>query len=93
VAGRSIHDLQEAERARAEHLQARLDEIRRLSRKGCMTMNAHTDLIRIPLHQLALSPRNARKTGGQDIDGLAASIAAHGLLQNLTVTYGTDDGG
>jgi ParB family chromosome partitioning protein len=58
-----------------------------------MTMNTHTDLVRIPLHQLALSPRNARKTGGQDIDGLAASIAAHGLLQNLTVTYGTDDGG
>jgi ParB family chromosome partitioning protein len=58
-----------------------------------MTMNATTDLIRIPLHQLALSPRNARKTGGQDIDGLAASIAAHGLLQNLAVTYGTDDTG
>ena len=38
----------------------------------------------IPLSQLVPSPANVRKvkTG---IDGLAASIAAHGLLQNLTV--------
>jgi ParB family chromosome partitioning protein len=46
----------------------------------------------IPLHQLRLSPRNARKTGGTDIDALAASIAAHGLLQNLTVTIPGDGG-
>jgi ParB family chromosome partitioning protein len=46
----------------------------------------------IPLHQLRLSPRNARKTGGTDIDALAASIAAHGLLQNLTVTIPADGG-
>ena len=49
-------------------------------------MNAQVDLIRVPLQQLQLSPLNARKTGGTDIDGLAASIVAHGLLQNLTVT-------
>ena len=38
----------------------------------------------IPLSQLVPSPANVRKvkTG---IDGLAASIAAHGLLQNLPV--------
>lgn len=39
----------------------------------------------IPLSALLLSPRNVRKTGGDQIDQLAASIEAHGLLQNLTV--------
>lgn len=51
-----------------------------------MNAQPQSDQLNIPLHQLALSPRNARKTGGHDIDGLAASIVAHGLLQNLTVT-------
>jgi ParB family transcriptional regulator, chromosome partitioning protein len=46
----------------------------------------------IPLNQLVFSPANVRKTGAKDgIDGLAASIAAHGLLQNLSVRPG--DGG
>lgn len=54
-------------------------------------MNAQPAIIQVPLSQLRLSPRNARKTGGQDIEGLAASIAAHNLLQNLTVTPGTND--
>jgi ParB family chromosome partitioning protein len=54
-------------------------------------MNAQPDLIRIPLGQLQLSPRNARKTGGDDVEGLAASIAAHGLLQNLTVQPSDND--
>jgi ParB family chromosome partitioning protein len=49
-------------------------------------MNAQPSIIQVPLSQLRLSPRNARKTGGHDIEGLAASIAAHNLLQNLTVT-------
>lgn len=44
----------------------------------------------IPLAQLRISPRNARKTGGQAIDELAASIAAEGLLQNLVVTAAND---
>ncbi|MBA2411386.1 MAG: ParB/RepB/Spo0J family partition protein [Burkholderiaceae bacterium] len=48
-------------------------------------METFIDMQRIPLQQLKLSPRNARKTGGKDIAGLAASIAVHGLLQNLTV--------
>jgi ParB family chromosome partitioning protein len=40
----------------------------------------------IPLTQLIPSPLNVRKTGSKDgIAALAASIAAHGLLQNLQV--------
>lgn len=39
----------------------------------------------IPLHRLVPSLANVRKTGGTSIDDLAASIAAHGLLQNLQV--------
>lgn len=42
-------------------------------------------LVRIPLADLSVSPRNTRRTGGKKVDDLAASIAAHGLLQNLTV--------
>lgn len=63
-------------------------------------MNAQPAIIHIPLQQLALSPRNARKTGGASVEDLAASIAAHGLLQNLTVqpsangdSYGVVAGG
>lgn len=44
----------------------------------------------IPLNKLAPSPRNVRKTGGATIEDLAASIAAHGLIQNLTVTAHED---
>ncbi len=54
-------------------------------------MNAQPSIITVPLSQLRISPRNARKTGGHDIEGLAASIAAHNLLQNLTVTPGKND--
>lgn len=40
----------------------------------------------IPLHQLVLSKANVRRTGKTDgIAALAASIAAHGLRQNLNV--------
>ena len=43
----------------------------------------------ISLNKLVPSPANMRKTGaGTGIDELAASIAAHGLLQNLQVTPG-----
>lgn len=48
-------------------------------------MNVETTLSRIPLQQLQLSPHNARKTASRDAEDLAASIAAIGLLQNLTV--------
>jgi len=40
----------------------------------------------IPLSKLIPPPRNVRRTGSADgVSELAASIAAHGLLQNLTV--------
>ncbi len=40
----------------------------------------------IPLSQLSRSPRNVRRTAADDgVEELAASIASHGLLQNLTV--------
>lgn len=55
-------------------------------------MNAAIDLPRIPLSALHLSPLNARKVRPNDIDSLAASIAAHGLLQNLTVTVNSKPG-
>ncbi|HZF96853.1 MAG TPA: ParB/RepB/Spo0J family partition protein [Pseudoxanthomonas sp.] len=54
-------------------------------------MSAPPNLLHVHLSQLQLSPLNARKTGGQDIDGLAASIEAHGLLQNLSVATSTHD--
>lgn len=44
----------------------------------------------IPLDSLCLSSRNVRKTGGASIESLAASIAAHGLIQNLTVSAAAD---
>lgn len=44
-----------------------------------------TEIQTIPLSQLRSSPRNVRKTGGAAIEQLAASILAHGLLQNLSV--------
>ena len=44
----------------------------------------------IPLNRLVPSPANVRKTGRLiGIDELAASIAAHGLLQNLQVRPGS----
>ncbi|EVT87804.1 plasmid stablization protein ParB [Pseudomonas aeruginosa VRFPA09] len=47
-------------------------------------------LILVPLSQLRPSRRNVRKTAGQSIDALAASIARVGLLQNLTVILAHD---
>jgi len=45
----------------------------------------------IPLNKLVESDENVRRTERKrDIDTLAASIAAHGLLQNLTVTARED---
>src|SRR4249919_2812203 len=51
-------------------------------------MNAETTIQYLPLNALQLSPLNARKTGGDNVDDLVASIAADGLLQNLTVITG-----
>jgi ParB family chromosome partitioning protein len=44
-----------------------------------------TTIVTIPLARLVPSPVNVRKTGGASIEDLAASIAAHGLMQNLQV--------
>lgn len=48
----------------------------------------------IPLNKLKKSPRNARKTPHPeaDIEALAASIAAHGMLQNPVVEPEAKDG-
>lgn len=47
----------------------------------------------LPLSRLVPSKRNVRKTnGGQTIDQLVASIASHGLLQNLSVVPLETDG-
>ena len=54
-------------------------------------MNTSTEIVRIPLNKLVRSPHNVRKTGGNGIDQLAASILAHGLLHNLVVTKGQGD--
>jgi ParB family chromosome partitioning protein len=64
-------------------------------------MTAQTQPIQlIALNNLVASPRNVRKQDRKaDIDALAASIAAHGLLQNLCVVptegdkYEVDAGG
>ena len=48
------------------------------------------NLILVPLSQLRPSRRNVRRTAGQSIDALAASIARVGLLQNLTVILASD---
>lgn len=46
-----------------------------------------SDIQHIPLNKLVESDDNVRRTDRKrDIDALSASIAAHGLLQNLTVT-------
>lgn len=44
------------------------------------------EILLIPLNKLVRSVCNVRKTGGESIDDLAASVIAHGLLHNLTVT-------
>ncbi|MBK8840743.1 MAG: ParB/RepB/Spo0J family partition protein [Hyphomonadaceae bacterium] len=64
-----------------------------------MTAQAHSIQL-IALNKLVASPRNVRKQDRKaDLDALAASIAAHGLLQNLCVVptegdkYEVDAGG
>ncbi len=44
-----------------------------------------TDITNIPLNKLTAWEGNVRKTQNKGIDELAASIAAHGLLQSLVV--------
>ena len=54
-------------------------------------MTNQTEIVQIPLNKLIASDRNVRKTGGQTIDDIAASIQAHGLLHNLVVTKAKGD--
>lgn len=50
-------------------------------------MNTQSSIQFVPLNRLLASQHNVRRTDRKaDIAALAASIAAHGLLQNLTVT-------
>ena len=48
-------------------------------------MTAPSEIVHIPLNKLVPSPFNVRKTGGQSLEELSASIRAHGLLHNLVV--------
>src|SRR5271157_5277555 len=54
--------------------------------KGETPMNTASEIVSIPLNKLVASALNVRKTGGQSIEDLAASIKAHGLIHNLVVT-------
>ena len=59
-----------------------------------MTTITTTTTIDISLSKLTPSPANARRTGaGAGIEGLAASIEAHGLLQSLVVRPKPGGGG
>ncbi|MDZ5815068.1 ParB/RepB/Spo0J family partition protein [Stenotrophomonas maltophilia] len=50
-------------------------------------MNEQSTVIQVPLSQLRLSPRNARKKRTKaSIEAMAATLKAHGQLQNLLVT-------
>src|SRR5690242_2115481 len=54
-----------------------------------------TGVVLIPLNKLKKSPKNARKTphAKAEIEALAASIHAKGMLQNLVVEPELDDAG
>ncbi len=55
-------------------------------------MNTQSSIQFVPLNRLTTSQHNVRRTDRKaDIDALAASIAAVGLLQNLTVTHASMD--
>lgn len=54
-----------------------------------MTTPQAGDLLHVRVDQLAISPRNVRKTPSSTINELAASILSHGLMQNLTITATT----
>jgi ParB family transcriptional regulator, chromosome partitioning protein len=51
----------------------------------------NSELVEIPLNKLMASDKNVRKTRGQAIEDLAASIQAHGLLHNLVVSKASKD--
>ena len=52
------------------------------------------EIVTVPLSKLTASDANMRKTARESgLEELAASIAAHGLLQNLTVRPVLDEAG
>ena len=51
------------------------------------------DLHHIPLADLKLSKLNVRRHGRKEIDSLAATIAAHGLIHPLLVRADNTGGG
>jgi ParB family chromosome partitioning protein len=50
-----------------------------------MDYQTNSPVVLITLKNLIASKRNVRKTGGDSIDDIAASILKHGLIRNLTV--------
>lgn len=57
-------------------------------------MNTTALMQQIPLSSLRLSPRNTRKSRTpESVEAMAASLHAHGLLQNLTVEPADDEPG
>src|ERR1700709_1697738 len=65
-----------------------------MTRRKNVSSPASGNTLFIPLNKLKKSPRNARKTPHPeaDIEALAASIAAHGMLQNPVVEPELKDG-
>jgi ParB family chromosome partitioning protein len=59
------------------------------------TIHQNGDVIEVPLNKLKKSPRNARRTphAEADIEALAASVAAKGVLQAPVVEPETDEAG
>jgi ParB family chromosome partitioning protein len=52
-------------------------------RAGGQSQASQDELQYVPLNKLLVSPLNVRKSGGENVDELAALIASQGLLQNL----------
>ena len=66
-----------------------------MTKRKNVSSPASGSVLSIPLNKLKKSPRNARKTPHPeaDIEALAASIAAHGMLQNPVVEPEMKEGG
>lgn len=56
------------------------------TKKPAASATLAVDVVLIPLNKLVESPLNVRKTDAGNLEELAASIHAEGLLQNLVVT-------
>jgi hypothetical protein len=48
---------------------------------------AMSNIIAIPLNELTRSARSVRKSGGEPIDDLAASILVHGLIVSVKPSH------